>query len=101
MTAYRIVQESLTNVVQHAAARSVVVSLAYRPAEIIVSITDDGRGDGGRDAVSPNGEGGFGLMGMHERATAVGGGLRVGNRPEGGYQVVATLPAPVEGGVAG
>jgi signal transduction histidine kinase len=46
-------------------------------------------------------EGGFGLMGMHERATAVGGGPRVGNRPEGGYQVVATLPAPVEGGVAG
>jgi signal transduction histidine kinase len=101
MTAYRIVQESLTNVVEHAAARSVVVSLAHRPAEIIVSVTDDGHGDNGygdsgRGAGSPSAEGGFGLMGMRERASAVGGRLRAGNRPEGGYQVVATLPATVE-----
>jgi signal transduction histidine kinase len=104
MTAYRIVQESLTNVVRHAAARSVVVSLVYRPADITVSVTDDGRGDritGSPNTGSPNRDGGYGLMGMRERATAVGGHLSVGNRTEGGYRVVATLPAAIDGGAAG
>jgi signal transduction histidine kinase len=91
MTAYRIVQESLTNVVRHAVARSVDVGMAYRPAEVVLSVMDDGRGTRGRPPRP--GEGGFGILGMRERAVAVGGRLVAGDRPEGGFRVVATLPA--------
>jgi signal transduction histidine kinase len=95
LTAYRIVQESLTNVVRHAAARSVTVSLDYGPATLVVSVTDDGRGDPGDGSVSLDG-GGYGLMGMQERAVAVGGRLVAGNQRDRGFQVVATLPATAE-----
>ena len=99
LTAYRIIQESLTNVVRHAAAQSVTVSLHYRPAELAVSVTDDGRGDPGPRSAPPGGapageQRGYGLIGMRERAAAVGGSLTAGNRAEGGFHVIATLPAP-------
>jgi len=99
MTAYRIIQESLTNVVRHAAAQSVTVSLHYRPAELAVAVTDDGRGDPGPRSAPPGGapageQRGYGLIGMRERAAAVGGSLTAGNRAEGGFHVIATLPAP-------
>jgi signal transduction histidine kinase len=95
MTAYRIVQESLTNVVQHAEAGRVDLDLEYRPAEVVLSIVDDGRGAGGQPPPT-DGEGGFGLLGMRERASALGGQLAAGNRPDGGFRVVAILPVTAQ-----
>lgn len=86
--AYRIVQESLTNVTRHAGASAAVVSIDYGRRELTVQIDDDGRG-------VPAGvvaDGGSGIAGMRERAAATGGELRAGPRPEGGFRVRARLP---------
>jgi signal transduction histidine kinase len=89
LAAYRIVQESLTNVVRHAHASAATVSVRYDPEAVVLEVQDDGSGQN-------NGAGGehdgHGLIGMRERATAVGGTLRVGKAPGGGYLVQATLP---------
>jgi signal transduction histidine kinase len=87
--AYRIVQEALTNVRRHAgeSARA-ELALEYRPHGLTVRVTDDGVG------ASPSGDpAGNGIAGMRERATALGGRLRAGPRPGGGFEVVADLPA--------
>jgi signal transduction histidine kinase len=86
--AYRIVQESLTNVVRHAAASSATVRIACEPAQVLVEVTDDGRprANAGRRL------GGHGIAGMRERAGALGGDLEAGPRPEGGFHVRARLP---------
>jgi signal transduction histidine kinase len=86
LTAYRIVQESLTNVVRHAQARTASVVVRYEPDTLVLEIRDDGRGGG------VNGSG-HGLVGMRERATAVGGTLEAGPLPGGGFRVYAELPA--------
>jgi signal transduction histidine kinase len=83
---YRIVQEALTNTVKHAQARHVAVRLDWLPAELEVSVTDDGRG---RVAA---GAGGHGLIGIRERATACGGSATAGPGPDGGFVVRARLP---------
>ncbi|MDQ3787440.1 MAG: sensor histidine kinase [Actinomycetota bacterium] len=88
VTLYRIAQEALTNVVKHADARSARVVLAYDDGEVRLEVTDDGRG--APDVVE---HGGYGIVGMIERAHALGGRLDAGNRPEGGFRVVATVPA--------
>jgi signal transduction histidine kinase len=89
LAAYRIVQESLTNVVRHARASAATVSVQYDPEGVMVEVRDNGSGEA-------NGAGGehdgHGLIGMRERATAVGGTLQVGTAPGGGYLVRATLP---------
>jgi signal transduction histidine kinase len=89
LTAYRIVQESLTNVVRHAGAASATVGLRYDVDSLVVLVEDDGRGP---DA-APNGDG-HGLIGMRERAAAVGGTLDTGPAAGGGFRVVAQLPLP-------
>jgi signal transduction histidine kinase len=76
-----------------------VVALAYAPAQVTVSITDDGRGDEPHNTDRPAVENGYGLIGMRERTAAIGGHIAIGSRPEGGFQVVATLPAAAEIGV--
>ncbi|WP_157802948.1 sensor histidine kinase [Compostimonas suwonensis] len=86
---YRIVQESLTNVVRHAAASEVRVSLAEEGDTIVVTVADDGRG--ANDPVP-----GGGLLGMRERAELIGGSLDAGPGPRGGFRVVARLPRGVE-----
>jgi signal transduction histidine kinase len=86
LAAYRIVQESLTNVVRHAGQASATVRIAYEPRQVTVEVTDDGR------HAAPSPSGGHGIVGMRERATAVGGSLEAGPRPEGGFRVVARLP---------
>jgi signal transduction histidine kinase len=91
--AYRIVQESLTNVLRHAgpAARA-TVRLCYEPAALGISVVDDGAG---ASAAAPDGDGlgaGHGLTGMAERAAAVGGEVTAGPRGEGGFEVSARLP---------
>jgi signal transduction histidine kinase len=89
LTAYRVVQESLTNVVRHAGAKRVWIRLDWAPDQLGVEVRDDGRGLSGGNGD----EGGHGIMGMHERVGAVGGALRTGPGPGGtGFQVTATLP---------
>ena len=89
LSAYRIVQEALTNVIRHAAAGSVTVALKYSPSDLEVTVVDDGVGS------TANGDGGgHGLVGMRERVALFGGELSAG--PVGadghGYRVHAALP---------
>ncbi|MET7668021.1 sensor histidine kinase [Micromonospora luteifusca] len=87
---YRIVQESLTNVVRHAEAGSVRVLLDYTAESLTISITDDGRGDRAAAELP-----GYGIVGMRERAQACGGTLHTGPASDGcGFTVTATLPLP-------
>ncbi|MDF6043796.1 histidine kinase [Streptomyces sp. JH14] len=86
-TAYRIVQESLTNVVRHAAATTASVRIDYRPDTLALRIDDDGKATPGTAPVP-----GVGLIGMRERVTALGGLLRTEPRGEGGFTVWAELP---------
>ena len=91
LSAYRIVQEALTNVVKHAGPARAQVTIGYREQEVMVEVIDDGRG-----AVTPAGDGragtGHGLIGMRERVAVFGGDLEVGPRPGGGFRVAARLP---------
>ncbi|MFC4118386.1 sensor histidine kinase [Nonomuraea zeae] len=90
-TVYRVVQESLTNVSRHAAhARSVTVGVTRDRGTLTVEVVDDAPPAAGR---SP-GTGGYGLVGMRERVEGLGGSLRTGPRPEGGWSVLATVPLP-------
>ncbi len=90
VSAYRIVQEALTNTIKHAGASRADVHLTYRRGELELEITDDGRGNGDT-APSRNG-GGLGLIGMRERAGLHGGQLSAGPVAGGGFAVRATLP---------
>jgi signal transduction histidine kinase len=91
LAAYRIVQESLTNVIKHAGpAATATVSLRYAGAGLEIEVTDTGLGPG---PVSMTPGDGHGLIGMRERAASVGGTLESGPGPEGGYRVLAVLPA--------
>ena len=89
LTAYRIVQEALTNVLKHAgpAVASVVIAMPD-PGVLRLEITDDGRGVNGRTA----GHAGHGLLGMRERVAIYGGTLETGPRTGGGYRVAAVIP---------
>jgi signal transduction histidine kinase len=90
LTAYRIVQESLTNVGRHAGAATATVTIRYEPGAVVVQVDDDGPGP----APEPvDGESGYGLVGMAERSAALGGRLEAGPRPGGGFRVRAWLPA--------
>jgi signal transduction histidine kinase len=89
LSAYRIVQEALTNTVKHAEAARAEVRVRYRPEAVEVEIVDDGLGQA---AVSA-GPGGHGLIGMRERVALHGGQLTAGPRPGGGYAVRATFPS--------
>ncbi|MFZ3475090.1 sensor histidine kinase [Streptomyces sp. 4.24] len=91
LAAYRIVQESLTNVVRHAGARHATVSLRAEGEHLMVEIADDG------SASAKSAPGGFGLIGMRERAVAAGGSIEYGPMAGGGFRVSAVLPAG-EGG---
>ncbi|MER5964493.1 sensor histidine kinase [Streptomyces sp. NPDC002057] len=112
LAAYRIVQESLTNVVRHAGTPVCRVTVERSADTLLLEIADDGpsgptgpgpgpgRGRGRGPAVAPGpdpaaGTGhGYGIVGMRERATLLGGRFSAGPRPGGGYQVTATLPLP-------
>jgi signal transduction histidine kinase len=92
LSAYRVVQEALTNVVKHAGARSAEVRVRYLDNALEVEVTDDGRG---HDQTK---EGGFGLVGMRERVAVHGGELEAGPRRDAGYRVRASLPTARGGG---
>jgi signal transduction histidine kinase len=91
LSAYRIVQEALTNVVKHAGPAHAQVTIRYRDQEVTVEVTDDGQG-----VTARTGDGqarvGHGLIGMTERVQVFGGELEVGPRPGGGFRVAARLP---------
>lgn len=88
LTAYRIVQEALTNAIRHSGARKVDVRLGYRTNELEVSVEDDGTGmDGAHD--------GHGLRGIRERARLYGGTLDIGSGVHGGTRLHARLPVAV------
>jgi signal transduction histidine kinase len=88
LSAYRVVQEGLTNVIKHAGPASAVVTVRYAPGEVVVGVSDDGRGV----AAAASDNGGHGLAGMRERVAVWGGTLEAGPVPGGGYRVVAHLP---------
>jgi signal transduction histidine kinase len=87
LSVYRIVQEALTNVLKHADAKQVVVTLAFHDSRLDLEVVDDGSPQG-QDAVVP----GHGLVGMHERVALLGGELETGPREGGGFRVAARLP---------
>lgn len=89
LTAFRIVQEALTNVAKHASAKAAYVQLAYVRDRLTLTITDNGTATA---PAAPASGRGFGLVGMRERAQSVGGDLRAGHRPQGGFEVTTTLP---------
>jgi signal transduction histidine kinase len=88
LSAYRIVQEALTNVRKHAGPARTTIVVRHQPDQLTVIVDDDGRGVStfARDRQ------GYGLVGMRERANVVGGSLTTGPRPGGGFRVHATLP---------
>jgi signal transduction histidine kinase len=88
LAAFRIVQESLTNVVRHAGPGTAAVRLEYAADELRIEVTDTGRGAGAERSFAE----GQGVTGMRTRADAVGGTLEAGPRPGGGFSVRARLP---------
>jgi signal transduction histidine kinase len=100
LAAYRIVQESLTNVTRHAGPARATVLVRYGPADLTVQVDDDGRGPAPGGGPGPAGTAtgnGNGIRGMRERVAALGGELTTGPRPGGGFRVQATLPLDNEG----
>jgi len=97
LTAYRIVQEALTNALKHAGPATAEVRLVYAPELLTIEVFDTGHGP--REGMAP----GHGLLGMRERVSVYGGTLRTGPRPGGGFRVYAKIPVecpqPVEASV--
>ena len=96
LSAYRIVQEALTNVLKHAGPAAATVRVAYEPGRMAIEVTDDGQGlepaFGRRSTDSDPQDRGSGIAGMRERAALYGGTLEAGPLPGGGFRVAATLP---------
>jgi signal transduction histidine kinase len=96
LSAYRIVQEALSNAIRHAPGSHVQVHVAYRPDGLALEVRNDA-GPAASSAVpvvsgARAAEGGHGLVGMRERATMLGGGLEAGPTGDGGFRVTAVLP---------
>jgi signal transduction histidine kinase len=87
LSAYRIVQEALTNALKHAGEASAFVRVHYGPDSLELEIVDDGAG-----APAPETGGGHGLVGMRERVALYGGRLDAGERPSGGFAIRVLLP---------
>ncbi len=92
LSAYRIVQEALTNALRHAGPAHAWVAVRYGGDDVEIAVENDGRSDG------ENGAGGHGLVGMRERVALCGGELTAGPRQGGGFSISARLP--VGGGAA-
>jgi len=99
LSAYRIVQEALTNTLKHAGPAAATVRLRYGADDVQVEVSDDGRGaaaDVHRNGDGDGDGGGKGLMGMRERVAMCGGELSAGHRPGGGFAVRARIPLTEE-----
>ena len=86
-SAFRIIQEAVTNVVRHAGTGRCRVSISQQDGQLSIEVTDSGRGGSGAGT-------GYGITGMRERAALLGGDFSAGPRPEGGFRVTARLPLP-------
>jgi signal transduction histidine kinase len=86
-SAFRIIQEAVTNVVRHAGAGRCRVAISQQDGQLSIEVTDGGSGGSGAGT-------GYGITGMRERATLLGGDFSAGPRPEGGFRVTARLPLP-------
>ncbi|HTJ69949.1 MAG TPA: sensor histidine kinase [Actinospica sp.] len=95
LTAYRVVQEALTNTVKHASGASVDILVDYKPAQLSLDIADSG-GVPGQGAATGNGRG---LIGLRERVAVHGGTVHAGPSQRGGYRVQVEIPLPVEDAV--
>ncbi|HUN32631.1 MAG TPA: sensor histidine kinase [Trebonia sp.] len=91
LAAYRIIQEALTNSARHSGAARATVRLRYRATELEVEVEDEGTGDPKPSGLAGTGSG---IIGMTDRAQALGGHLTAGPRPGGGFLVTAVLPTP-------
>jgi signal transduction histidine kinase len=89
LAAYRIVQEALANVLRHSPGAAACVAVIYETHGLSISIEDDGKGD--PDTLTTQGSG-YGIVGMRERATVLGGDLEAGPLPGGGFCINAFLP---------
>ena len=94
LTAYRVIQESLTNARKHADCDTAVVRLGYAPGALRLTVEDDGKTVTQASRRKPDGHG---IVGMRERVTALGGRLSAGPGPAGGYRVFAELPLRAAG----
>ena len=92
LTAFRIVQESLTNTLKHAGKTHASVAVRYEPEALAIEVVDEGRG-----VLAGEAGGGRGLAGMAERVATFRGELEAGPRAEGGFAVRARLPLHKEG----
>ena len=90
LSAFRIIQEAVTNVVRHSGTRACRVDVGFEPGELSIEVLDDGHG-----LAHPRtgAAGGFGLLGMCERVALLSGQFHAGTRPEGGFRVAVRLPA--------
>ena len=88
--AYRIAQEAVTNVVRHSGASSARITITVGTEDLDVTVSDNGRGPGDVDEDAD--DGGTGLRGMRERASALGGSVELDQAPGGGARLHATLP---------
>jgi signal transduction histidine kinase len=96
LAAYRVVQEGLTNVIKHAGQARAAVRIEYRPLDLLITVSDDGRAaeaaSAAHAAARPPGPDGRGLIGLRERIAVYGGELDAGARPGGGWRLVARIP---------
>lgn len=90
VSAYRIVQEALTNVVRHAEATRATLTISYEPDAVMIAVIDNGRGNG-----DGSGDSGHGLAGIRERVSIYGGNLEITSPPGGGYSMTVRLPSTV------
>jgi signal transduction histidine kinase len=93
LSVFRVVQESVTNVIKHSGTRQCRVSVAFGAEEVAVAIVDSGTGGGGGGG---GGGAGYGLAGMRTRIEILHGEFSAGPRPEGGFRVSARVPVPLE-----
>ncbi|MGE5290022.1 MAG: sensor histidine kinase [Micromonosporaceae bacterium] len=88
LSAFRIIQEAVTNVVRHASTSQCHVSIGQQDGYLSIEVTDSGRGGSAAGT-------GYGITGMRKRAALLGGDFSAGPRPGGGFRVAARLPVPV------
>jgi signal transduction histidine kinase len=93
LSAFRIVQEAVTNVVRHAGTDRCLVWIDQQDGQLVIEVTDSGR-SAPASKISAAGTG-YGITGMRERAALPGGDFSAGPRPDGGFRVAARLPVPM------